>query len=35
MSLKTNWFIKARRAQSVEDFETWNEGGGGSYIERI
>ena len=27
MSLKTNWFIKGRRAQSVEDYETWNEGG--------
>ena len=21
------WFIKARRAQSVDDYETWNEGG--------
>ena len=27
MSLRTNWFIKARRAQSIEDFETWLEGG--------
>lgn len=22
-----DWFIKSRRAQSVEDFETWKEGG--------
>ena len=27
MSLKTSWFIKGRRAQSVDDYETWNEGG--------
>ena len=27
MSLKTSWFIKGRRAQSIEDYETWNEGG--------
>ena len=27
MSLKINWFIKGRRAQSVDDYETWNEGG--------
>jgi DNA (cytosine-5)-methyltransferase 1 len=27
MSLKTNWFIKRRRAQSVDDYETWIEGG--------
>ena len=25
--LKTSWFIKGRRAQSVDDYETWNEGG--------
>ena len=22
-----NWFIKSRRAQNVDDYETWNEGG--------
>jgi DNA (cytosine-5)-methyltransferase 1 len=27
MSLKINWFIKGRRAKSVDDYETWNEGG--------
>ena len=27
MSQKTSWFIKGRRAQSVDDYETWNEGG--------
>jgi DNA (cytosine-5)-methyltransferase 1 len=27
MSLKTSWFIKGRRAQSVDDYETWQEGG--------
>ena len=27
MSLETSWFIKGRRAQSVDDYETWNEGG--------
>ncbi len=27
MSLKTSWFIKGRRAQSIEDYETWNEKG--------
>ena len=27
MSLKTSWFIKGRRAQSIDDYETWNEGG--------
>lgn len=27
MSQKINWFIKSRRAQSVDDYETWNQGG--------
>ena len=27
MSLKTSWFIKSRRAQNIDDYETWNEGG--------
>lgn len=27
MSLKTSWFTKSRRAQNVDDYETWIEGG--------
>jgi DNA (cytosine-5)-methyltransferase 1 len=27
MLQKINWFIKSRRAQTVDDDETWNEGG--------
>lgn len=27
MSQKINWFTKSRRAQTVDDDETWNEGG--------
>jgi hypothetical protein len=29
------WFVKAKRAQTVDDNETWQEGGGGPYFERI
>ena len=27
------WWVKGRRAQSVEDYETWNGGGGGTDLE--
>ena len=27
MLQKTSWFIKSRRAQNINDDETWNEGG--------
>jgi len=27
------WFVKVRRAQNDQDFETWKQGGGGNYFE--
>jgi hypothetical protein len=28
------WFTKAKRAQNVDDYETWIQGGGSTNIER-
>ncbi len=29
------WFTKSRRAQNVDDYETWIQGGGNAYTKRI
>ena len=35
LTMGNSWYVKAKRAQTVDDDESWNWGGGSAYTQRI
>jgi len=35
LTMDSSWYVKAKRAQNVDDDESWIGGGGSAYTQRI